>query len=302
MVTKIKSCILIFTIILVISYLQQEVHAQPRITNTQTAMDSGNVIITYDIVGHQPGDIFKIWVDVKTDEGKKLNAKTLTGAIGDSIFGGKNKRIIWYKRTDGVIVDKKFYVKVLGLPMGSVAMAGTSEIVNNESNNTVSAYSSTSFNRNEDAVGVTYEKKEVNLGKAMLYSTLLPGLGLSQMEGGTPYWILGVAAYGCLGASIYYNRLAVESYDDYRASEDITDRLALTTDWQNQNRTSKIFAVSAVAIWAIDYAWVLIKGDSTDYSDYGFLRRNNSKLKNVSIGSTYNPLTGTPEFMVRYKF
>lgn len=302
MIAKIKHCVFLFTTILLISYFQQEVQAQPRITNTRTVMDSGNVIITYDIVGHQPGDIFKIWVDVKTNEGKKLNAKTLTGAIGDSIFGGKNKRITWYKRTDGVIVEKKFYVKVLGLPMGSVAMAGTSEIVNDGNNSAASTYSSTNFNHSEDAVGLTYEKKEVNLGKAMLFSTILPGLGLSQMEGGKPYWLMGVAAYGCLGASIYYNRLAVESYDDYRASEEINDRLALTSDWQNQNRTSKIFAVSAVAIWAIDYAWVLIKGDSNDYSDYGFLRKHNSKIQNVSIGSTYNPFTRTPELMLRYKF
>jgi len=61
----------------------------------------------------------------------------------------------------------------------------------------------------------------------ILSSTILPGAGLTRVHSGKPYWIIGIAGYGCIAASVLINKKAVSSYNAYVNSYDINESKTL---------------------------------------------------------------------------
>jgi hypothetical protein len=85
---------------------------ETKIENTQLQLNGDNLIITYDVIGST--DLDNVWLDIKTTSNKTITAKTLSGDIGKTILVGKNKKIIWDMKADGIdLQGEELNVKVL---------------------------------------------------------------------------------------------------------------------------------------------------------------------------------------------
>lgn len=152
----------------------------------------------------------------------------------------------------------------------------------------------------------TPEKKEKNrtdksmqVGSNLLLSTACPGWGLTRLSGGKPYWLIGVAGYGCIASSYYLNRLSSSNYDKYLNSSDInnTDEM---DDYYNtgkkQYTASNILALSAITIWVADLGVTWFKASKMKQS------AASAKAGSFSIGSSYDYYADTPLISIFYTF
>jgi len=86
-------------------------------TNSEAKIDAtiadarvDTLIITYDLISDKPVDL--VWLEIFDGE-TKLNPKSITGDIGKNIVPGKNKKIIWYVKKDGIdLADHQLSVTV----------------------------------------------------------------------------------------------------------------------------------------------------------------------------------------------
>ncbi|MCK4745564.1 MAG: hypothetical protein KAT15_00940, partial [Bacteroidales bacterium] len=119
---------------------------------------------------------------------------------------------------------------------------------------------------------------------------------LSRLNQGAPHWIRGVAGYGCLAGSVYLNRKAWNSYQDYLNSEDPNSVDDLFDQAYNAKGTSQILGYAAIGIWVADLAWTIL-GTSQMNKDQTSINR-----KGFSIGTTVEPVSNVPLIALRYKF
>ena len=129
----------------------------------------------------------------------------------------------------------------------------------------------------------------------MLLAIALPGLGLTNHKGG-PHWLKGVLGYGCIAGSIYYNRLAVQTYGIYLDQSDIEVAQDYFDQSNNQDLISEVLAYTAVGIWVTDLIWT-------------YLATSGSKQKQASINrgnfhvrTRIDPVTMAPMLGLQYRF
>lgn len=95
-----------FLFALVISLLPLITDAQTnRIENTRLELQGDLLLITYDIVGTTA--LEEVWIEVTTENDLLIEARSLSGDIGNNIQPGNNKRIIWDMAADGVDLEGK---------------------------------------------------------------------------------------------------------------------------------------------------------------------------------------------------
>ena len=169
---------------------------------------------------------YKVWIEIRDSNGNSIDGYSFTGDIGSGIKTGINKHVYWNIGNDGIILEEAISVRVLAQLMPK-------------------------------------QFSKVNL---MFSSALLPGLGQSKITYGKPYWLGGVAAYGCLAGSYWYNTQAVQSYKDYlgadtRLNSDNYYDMAI-----HNKKTSEILAYSAMGIWIVNMIWMAAMPDRRDFS------------------------------------
>lgn len=235
-----KKTVTIFGLLIIFA----SAYTQPKITNTKSKLVGKTLVINYDIINAKPTDLFKIWVEITTKSGITINAKSLSGDVGDAVTGGFGKQIVWDIENDKIKVYESFYVKVYGKPNGNIA--------NKITNKTTSENERPNLNNtNHGVVDLNY----IGGGQAFTMSAVFPGWGLSRMDNGKPYWLMGVAAYGCLVGGYYLNMEAVTNYDTYVNSLEKSERDNLASKWEKQNKISKTLAYTAAGIWAVNLIW-----------------------------------------------
>lgn len=227
------------------------------VTKPHLAISNDILTITYDIIDTNPDDLFNIWLEITDSSGNEINANTLKGDIGNNIKPGENLKISWDLRADNMYMNKTINVIILA-------------------EKTAPAIAS-----------------EVKVGNVILKSAVFPGWGLTELSNGKPYWIMGVAATGCLGSSIYFNRKAHASYDEYLTSTD-DDIFPYWRDADKQNTISQLLAWSAAVIWIADLGIVTIKAVSMNKSF------KESQLNAFSISPGIDPYTNTALLSFRY--
>ena len=265
--------------------------SQPRL---KIANDS--LIITYDILGVKTGDKFYIWLEITDSTGKEIDANTLKGDIGDNIIAGANKQIIWNLIADEIFINNTVDVEIIAekiiIPEPETETKDMSEkpsdIIRKEDITEI-AESKEVTNKPE----TTYTK--VKVGRQFLKSAIFPGWGSTSLSNGKPFWILGVAGMGCIASSVYFDQSAHSSYHDYLNSSD-DDITGYYDDAIKQGDISKIFAMSAAAIWIVDMGIVTIKASSINKS----YRKN--RLSSFSINPRIDSITDTPMLTLQYKF
>ncbi len=194
-------------------------YSQEQITISKPTLEliGSKLIIEYDISNSDPSDFFIIWIEVSDSHGNKIAALSLSGDHGDDIRGGKNKSIIWDLEKDNILLNEQISIEVKAEKKAVTA----------------------SSPEKTDSEPLPFEPK-ISRGDIIFSSMLFPGLGQTRNSGGKPYWIMGVAFYGCIAGSVYMNRVDMEEGDD---------------DAIDYGKISKALGYSAIGIWAINMIW-----------------------------------------------
>ena len=181
------------------------------------------------------------------------HAKKPDGDIGTNVTGGKNRQIIWNISKDNIVINEAVAVEVMAIPEG-------------------------------------IDVKFVPRGKAALLSAVVPGLGLSKLNNGGPYWVMAIGVYGAAAGSILFYSLAGQNYTKYLDAKTVDERNRLHATVERQKTTADVLLATAGAIWLGNMIWTLASPNKTK-KDYG-----------VSFGGNYDPMGKTPVINILYKF
>ena len=280
------------------------------------------VIIDYDILGRSSRDTINIALDVADSKGNKIEPKTVEGDVGKNIPGGLNKRVTWDLRSDSLYINMDIYIGIIAdiikppkivpkkepkeKPVARVSekkepeekpVASLSE--KKESTEKESKQTPATDIKEED-----HKKPEkmpeitpsVKVGKIVMLSAIVPGLGLTKLSNKKPYWLIGVAGAGCIATSVYYNYQASSNYDKYGTTEDRNKINSYYDNAEKQKLYSNIFTISAAAIWVIDLGTASLVA----------IRKNKANKRksgnNVKTGFYFDSTTDSPVLSLKYKF
>lgn len=242
--------------------------------NVDFYIEGDNMIITYDIEKAKTGESFIVSVSVTTKSGNKINAYSLTGDVGKGVFGGKYKRITWDLVKDNVYLDDEIQIEVF-LQSEKDANIG---VVEKETKPTLKTQASA---------------KSVSVGGALIKSLVFPGWGNRYVKDGGAYWLMGVLAYGAVGGAVYFNNEAYNAYEDYKVTEDATERDQFYKDAEDFQGKQKALMYTAAAIWAADLIWTGIQAGNAN---------RKARTSKVSMGYYYNPAARQPMVSLSYRF
>ncbi len=246
----------IFFILFGFTAITSNAQTTAEIGNVDFYLQDKNIIINYDILKSKPSDLFTVWISVRTSEGP-VNATAVSGDIGKNVSGGTGKKIVWDIMQDNFYGDEELQIEVYARPEKQA-------------------------------------RSDISVGKAILYSALLPGLGNSYIKKGGPYWLMGVVSYGSLAGSIIINQVAAGNMDDYREAATKDDRDKFFSKAESNDQISKILFITGAAIWVGDIIWTSIQGISA--------KKASSKKLSMSFNIIGNQNIQTPALTLRYKF
>jgi len=210
-----------------------------RIDNVDFFAEADQIVISYDIINSQPDETFYIWIQVQTASGKLINAKSTSGDIGKGVAGGFGKSIEWNYKLDQLDLNEEISIEVFA----------TAEIPGKKTEDPAA----------KTPPATISGTRNISVGKAMLFSALLPGLGKVYVKGHGANWLLGVAGYGLITGYVLMNHAAYNNLEDYRASTDPDERDNLYSTAQGQAVVSYVCAGGAIAIWVIDFITTGVK-------------------------------------------
>lgn len=214
--------------------------------------------IQYDFLKSKKTHRFEVWVEISTLSGKKINSRTFNGDIGEGVKGGRGKMIIWDYNADGIVLNEELNVDI-------------------KANISV----------------VSGAVKPLN---SLAKSLVLPGWGLSSMDKGKPYWLMGLAAYASLGTSLYLSSSYKNNYDKYKVTVDPDESNELFNKSVNQKSLSKTFTYTAIGIWAVSAIWTVVKANKTNNA------LAYTKQKQLLFYSSYDPVTKSTGFTLKFNF
>jgi len=216
-----KTFIFIFTLLfLFLTNLFCFAQTTVRLSKPRLELKDNYINIFYDILNSKQTDKFKIWVEITDSTGSKVNARSLSGDIGENVSGGNNKKITWDLAADNIYPETSIYVQVNA---EILTIPETAEIIK--------------------------PVKTIKRGGAIFQSVLFPGWGLSRINKSKPHWLKGVAGYGCIAASIIYNKKAVSSYNDYLNTNDLQETETFYENSVKYDKLSEVFAYAGIGIW-----------------------------------------------------
>ncbi len=251
----------------------KEATAQSKagIFNVDFTVSRDSLIITYDILKSKFSERFNITFTVKAVTGKTYAPKTVTGDVGNNVFGGKGKRIVWEVSKDNVLIDEEVFVEVLGQPVV-------------EGQQPAAAVVTAPVKSNADKGAKTFSK-----GGAIALSAIFPGWGISKQKQGGAYWLIGVATYGVAAAGIFMNMSSSSTYDKYKEATTADERNTLYDKAVSQNKTGNILLYTAAGLWVCNMVWTIATP-------------NKVKSSGFSFGGSIDPGSARPVFCCQYKF
>jgi hypothetical protein len=244
--------------ILLIHFKWFNLNAQKTQVLIKSIEDLNNkLIIKYDFADSKESQRFNVTLDITSSTGQIIHANSLSGDLGNRIKGGTNKEISWDYVADGIVMNGNLNFEVIAIL--------------------------TSANQ--------------NIAKSLLLSTAWPGLGMTRVDKKKPYWIMGIAGYGCIGASVYLNKKSNDNYTTYLNNNIDSENDNLFNKSQSLNTLSKSLAYTAIGIWGINLIWTTIIINRKNKADIGFF--NN---QNLLFYSVYDPVTKIKGFSLKFNF
>jgi hypothetical protein len=264
---------------LILNCIAQTSH---EVSQPSLELRDNKLIILYDIKNFNPEETFKVWIEITDAEGNTINAKSLTGDIGDNITGGNNKEITWDFIKDDFNTDTEIYVEVSAEKIAPVQIAAE-EVVPLETD------------REEAISEESIPKKKVSTGSLLWRSAILPGLGFVKMDKSKLHLAKGVAGYACIASSVIFNRLAVSNYNKYLDSYEIEKSDDYFNKSVRQDNTSEVLAYTAIGIWAAEIIWILV--ESKNFKSTATAHGNR-----ISIEPRYDLYSNTSMICFSYNF
>ncbi|MEI7525204.1 MAG: hypothetical protein WCJ95_12780 [Mariniphaga sp.] len=243
--------VLIISILIFVSSTMAQSPAEIR--NVDFLFRNDSLIVTYDIVKSSHGDLFKVEMVINKASGEMIRPKAVCGDIGESVKGGKGKEIIWDIRKDGVIINENIEVSVT-------------------------------------AVVIEAPVKLFPRSAAIAISAVVPGLGITKLNRGGPYWIMAIGFYGAAAGSYLYYSSAQTNYNKYLDTHDESARNSLYDDVKNQNTISDVLMYTAGAIWVANIIWTCVTPNKT------------KPKSGLTIGAVYDPVVKQPLICLKYGF
>lgn len=204
--------ILFFLFITCNSYSQGFLLTLPRVI-----FDGSQLLIFYDIITNNPDDQFYVWVEIKRTNGEGIEARNISGDVGNYVKPGNSKKIVWNPGKDSIYLDEEINVEV----------------------------------KAEKYV------KAFKKGSMIIRSMILPGWGQTKISKGKPWWLTGLVFYGTIaGGYLYYNNYH-KNFESYRIEDDEKKRSEFLKQAQQELNYSLVFAYSGAALWGINVVWVM---------------------------------------------
>ncbi|MDF1551214.1 MAG: hypothetical protein P1P88_25560 [Bacteroidales bacterium] len=261
MKTNIKLNLGTLCILFLFAYFTNAQEARIEITQLETI--NNKLVITYDFSDDVQNQLYDVWVEITNLSGRRINARTLSGDIGDNLVAGKNKKITWDFVADDIVIDAEINIEVKALA---------------------------------SRPGKTLAKKTTK-GKAILLSTIFPGWGLSKANPGKPYWLMGASAYLLAGGSILLNQMADKEYTSYTTELDPQLSEDSFNKSKSYNNLSKATGYTALGIWSLNLIWTAIQVKNDRKISISELNK-----QRLHFYSSYNQKYGTVGFTINYTF
>lgn len=242
----------------------------------------GNIIhISYNILNSTRSNNFTVELVVRDEDGKEINARAITGDIGDMVSGGNDKHIAWDLETDQIEINADIFVKIYvkAIHPSEPVVVAPAPVDNVKKEAEISARISGA--------------KQFSRTGLVLQSLAFPGLGLSRYKG-EPHWIRGVLGYSCVAGSIIMNQAAVNTYAGIIDESGYDAKTILYQEALKQDQISEVLAYTAIAIWVSDLIWSIV-GTSD-------LNKSSSHQKGLRINSSIDPVSNSPLLAFTYKF
>lgn len=259
---------------LLISWFMLSVHIaffgqqKTQITDLRLSFRDNRLEILYNLTGGHASDEYRVWVEISDSAGLRIEARSLSGDLGDQISGGTDKKISWDLTKDGVYFDKEIFVEVKAELLFATKPAKRKPY-----------------------------KKESGYGELFIKSAALPGWGLTEIKRGKPFWIVGVSGYACLMASYIYHQKALDTKDEYKNSPyiSIEKNDELYNKAASQHQTSRLLAYSFAALWIADKLILTFNSKKST-------RKMSSNDSGICFMADYDPLFQNQMFKICYKF
>ncbi len=234
--------------------LSGQAQSRAEINKVDFMVRNDSLFVTYDLDKAGNDERFNISLKISTPSGKIITPYSLSGEVGADITGGRAKQIIWSINKDNIAINEDIAVEVFAKSQGS-------------------------------------NVKFVSRGKAVLLSAVVPGLGLTKLNNGGPYWIMAIAVYGAAAGSYLYYSMAEQNYTKYLDARTEDERNSLHSTVQSQKNISNILMCTAGAVWLGNMIWTLANPNKTKPGNKG-----------ISFGGSYDPMAKATVFALQYKF
>jgi len=323
-----KACLTILITLSICSTIELMAQTGVEVSRPELSLKENGISIAYKLLNSSESEKFTIRIEITDSNSRIINAKSLSGDIGQHIPGGLNKEIFWDIEADSIFLDEEIFVQVYAQPEAPpvVEEAPTAVVEDSpvaeedypvadedspvvEEDPTVAEKDSPVVEENlmtEESSDKSAEDigespppstgKSFNRAGIIAQSALFPGLGLSRVNPGKPHWIKGVAAYGCVAGSIVLNRMAVTSYNSYKEPTSLND---VDNDYNKavtQDVVSEVLIYAAIGIWVTDMVWTILGTSDLNKN------QTSGNLKGFSIGTGVEPVSSVPLIALRYKF
>jgi hypothetical protein len=255
-----------------------------EVSKPSLSLEDGKVRIDYSLLNADESGKYTVRIEVTGQKGDRIPARSLSGDIGKGISGRGNKTIFWDLQADNIFLDEEIFVEVFALPEETRA-------VKEELTQTPPGEE-----EGKTAATDTGQQKELNRTVLIIESLAVPGLGLSRLHPGQPHWLRGVAAYGCLAGSVYFNRKSWNTYQQYQEPPSLDEVQDLFDQAYDQKKRSRLLGYAAVGVWAVDLVWTVV---GTSKMNEG---SRTGKNRGLSFEPSFDQLSGAPLLTMRYRF
>jgi hypothetical protein len=263
-------------------YLQAQTGKEVR--NIDFTVINDTMVILYDFANSSEQDIFTVSVSVKTINGKVFNPKTITGDVGNNVKGGRDKRIVWNVAKDNISLDEEGFIEITATIKIKKPITADNNIVEKDNKD-----KSPVVNQN-----IQSSTKTTSTGKAILLSTVMPGLGNSKLSEGKPYWIIGVASYSCLAGGIITSISSSSALKNYNSAATEESRDSYYTKSENNANLSTYLFIGAGVLWVGDLIFTAVQGSSN--------KKETAMNKRIVFGYGYDVAVNKPVMTIGLKF
>lgn len=300
--------IILFSVILLPAHLLIA-QSEFEVAKPDLSLNNHGIQIDYQLLNSSLSDTFIVRIEVTDTHGRFIQAQTLSGDVGENIPGGSDKRILWDIEADSIYLNAEIFIEVYAeLQAPQVAeilpqvvdtppkiVDTPPKIVDETVQNVKDTAQNTEVIAMEEKISESGGKSIKRTG-IVLQSMLLPGLGLSRVNPGQPHWIKGVVGYGCIAGTLYFNKMAVKSYNEYLASNSSSERDISFNQAERQDVISEVMAFAAIGVWVTDLVWTIV---GTSHLN---MVQSSVNHKGISLGTSFEPVSSVPMLALRYKF